>query len=127
MNLAVKRWDRLANDKTEWVSHMDANITSTIGLLVRTASSVHTRFELRDEHLTLLKQIQLNDDFIDLFYPFRFNQWFMKSSSGKYYVYSTETSAYELSSFEFSSGLQEFGINSMIIGNGPNELTLCDV
>jgi hypothetical protein len=127
MNAAVKRWDRLANDKTEWVSHMDANIASHIGLLVRTASSVHTRFEIRDENLVLLKQIQINDDFVDLFYPFRHNQWFIKSSSGKYYVYSTETNTHDLSSFEFPFGLQEFGINSMIIGSGQSELTLCDV
>jgi hypothetical protein len=126
-NAAVKRWDRLANDKTEWVSHMDTNISSQIGLLVRTASSVHTRFELRDESLVLLKQIQINDDFVDSFYPFRYNQWFIKSSSGKYYIYSTETNAYDLSSFEFPFGLQEFGINSIIIGSGQNELTLCDV
>jgi hypothetical protein len=127
MTTANKRWDRLANDKTEWVSHMDANIASHIGLLVRTASSVHTRFELRDEHLTLLKTIQLNDDFVDSFFPFRYNQWFIKSSSGKYYIYSNETSTYDLSSFEFPFGVQEFGINSMIIGNGQGELTLCDV
>ncbi|CAF0852955.1 unnamed protein product [Adineta steineri] len=127
VNLAVKRWDRLANDKTEWVSHMDANINSNIGLLIRTASSVHTRFEIRDETLNLLKQIQLNDDFVDSFYPFRSHQWYVKSSSGKYYIYSTETNTYEPSSFEFQFGLQEFGINSMIIGSGQNELTLCDV
>jgi len=127
MNLAVKRWDRLANDKTEWVSHMDANITSNIGLLIRTASSIHTRFEIRDEHLNLLKQIQLNDDFVDSFYPFRYNQWFIKCSSGKYYIYSTETNTSDISSFEFPFGLQEFGVNSMIIGSGQNELTLCDV
>ncbi|CAF1179755.1 unnamed protein product [Rotaria sordida] len=127
MNAPVKRWDRLANDKTEWVSHMDANLASNLGLLVRTASSVHTRFELRDEHLVLLKQIQLNDDFVDLFYPFRSNQWFIKSASGKYYIYSTETNTYDVSSFEFPFGLQEFGINSMVIGSGQNELILCDV
>ncbi|CAF2633730.1 unnamed protein product [Rotaria sp. Silwood2] len=126
MNAALKRWDRLANDKTEWVSHMDANIASNLGLLIRTASSVHTRFELRDEHLVLLKQIPLNDDFVDLFYPFRSNQWFIKSSSGKYYIYSMETNTYDLSSFEFPFGLQEFGLNSMVIGSGQNELTLCD-
>ena len=106
---------------------MDANIASNIGLLVRTASSVHTRFELRDENLSLLKQIQINEDFIDSFYPFRHNQWFIKSSSGKYYVYLTETNIYEVSSFEFPFGLQEYGLNSMIIGSGQNELTLCDV
>ncbi|UJR30277.1 hypothetical protein I4U23_017815 [Adineta vaga] len=127
MNGAVRRWDRLANDKTEWVSHMDANNSSQLGLLIRTASSVHTRFEIRDENLTLLKQIQLNDDYVDLFYPFRLNQWFIKSSAGKYYSYSMETSQCDPSSFEFPFGLQEFGINSMIIGSGPNELTLCDV
>jgi len=127
MAVAVKRWDRLANDKTEWVSHMDANIISVIGLLIRTASSVHTRFELRDENLVLLKQIQINEDFVDSFYPFRHNQWFIKSSSGKYYVYLNETNTYDLSSFEFPYGLQEFGISSMIIGSGQNELTLCDV
>ena len=106
---------------------MDANSASTIGLLVRTASSVHTRFELRDENLVLLKQIALNDDYVDIFYPFRHNQWFIKSSAGKYYLYSTDSHTYDLSSFEFPVGIQEFGLNSMIIGSGQNELTLCDV
>jgi hypothetical protein len=127
LTVAVKRWDRLANDKTEWVSHMDANTASNIGLLVRTASSVHTRFEIRDENLILLKQISINEDFVDSFYPFRYNQWFIKTSSGKYYIYSNETNTYDLSSFEFPSGIQEFGLNSMIIGNAQTELTLCDV
>lgn len=124
---AIKRWDRLANDKTEWVSHMDSNSASQIGLLVRTASSIHTRFELRDEHLTLLKQIALPDDFVDLFYPFRLHQWFLKGSSGKSYLHSSETQTTEPSSFEFPFGIQEFGANSMLIGHGQNELTLCDV
>lgn len=126
-SVAVKRWDRLANDKTEWVSHMDGNIASHLGLLIRTASSVNTRFELRDENLVLLRQIPLNDDFVDLFYPFRCNQWFIKSSSGKYYIYSYETNTYESSTFEFPFGLQEYGMNSLVIGNGQNELILCDV
>lgn len=117
----------MANDKTEWVSHMDANSASTIGLLVRTASSIQTRFELRDENLVLLKQISFNEDYVDIFYPFRQNQWFIKTSSTQFYLYSTETHTYDLSSFEFPVGLQEFGINSMIIGTGLNELTLCDV
>ena len=127
MNIATKRWDRLANDKTEWISHMDGNTASQLGLLVRTASSVHTRFELRDENLTLLKQIQLNNDFVDLFYPFRYDQWFIKSSSGKYYVYSTESNTCYLSSFEFPFGIQEFGVNSVVIGSKQGELMLCDI
>ncbi|CAF3426595.1 unnamed protein product [Rotaria socialis] len=126
VNIPVKRWDRLANDKTEWVSHMDTNIASQIGLLIRTSTSVHTRLELRDESLVLLKQIHLNDDFVDIFYPFRLNQWFIKSLSGKYYIYSVETNTYDLSSFEFPLGLQEYGVNSILIGSGQNELTLCD-
>lgn len=127
MSIPVRRWDRLANDKTEWISHMDANISSQIGLLIRTSASVHTRFELRDENLVLLKQIQLNDDFVDVFYPFRTNQWFIKSLSGKYYVYSGDTSTCELTSFEFPCGLHEYGVNSLIIGTGQNELKLYDV
>lgn len=127
MNAAIKRWDRLANDKTEWVSHMDANIVSQFGLLIRTASSVHTRFELRDENLVLIRHIQLTDDFVDAFYPFRHNQWFIKSSSNKFFIYSTETNTCDASSFDFPFGLQEFGINSIVIGSSPNELTFCDV
>ena len=123
----VKRWDRLANEKTEWVSHMDHNRLSQIGLLVRTASSIHTRFELRDEHMALIKQINLNDDFIDLFYPFRSNLWLIKSSSGHFYAYSNESQTVEPSPFEFPFGLQEFGINSIVVGQGPNEIKLCDV
>lgn len=106
---------------------MDHNRTSQIGLLVRTASSIHTRFELRDENLTLIKQIQLNDDFVDLFYPFRSNLWFIKSSSGHFYVYSNENQSIEVSSFDFPFGFQEFGINSIVVGQGPNEIKLCDV
>ena len=123
----VKRWDRLANEKTEWVSHMDHNQIGQIGLLVRTASSIHTRFELRDEQMTLIKQINLNDNFVELFYPFRSNLWFIKSSSGHYYVYSTENQTTENSTFDFPFGLQEFGVNSIIVGQGPNEIKLCDV
>lgn len=106
---------------------MDANVGSHIGLLVRTASSIHTRFELRDEHLNLLRQIPLNDDFVDLFFPFRSNQWFIKSTSGKYFIYLLETNSCDASSYEFPLGIQEFGINSLVVANGQNELVLCDV
>lgn len=106
---------------------MDHNRVAQIGLLVRTASSIHTRFELRDEHMTLLKQIPLNDDFVDIFYPFRANLWFIKSAAGHYYIYSSENQSVDNASFDFPYGLQEFGINSLVIGQGPNEIKLCDV
>mgnify|MGYP000285973057 CR=1 FL=1 len=89
--------------------------------------SIHAFLLMSNFNLNLMKKIQLQDDFVDLFYPFRCHQWYIKSASGKYYIYSTETSTHDVSSFEFPFGLQEFGINSMVIGSGPNELTLCDI
>jgi hypothetical protein len=127
VNEPIKSWNCLTDDKTEWVSYMDVNISSHLGLLIRTGSSICTRFELRDESLVVVKNVQLNNDFIDSFFPFRKHQWFIKSSSGKYYVYSIETDKYDLLLFEFPFGLQEFGINSIAIGAKNEELILADI
>jgi hypothetical protein len=96
-----------------------------IGLLIRRGETIYRRFELRDERLKFLKTIPL--DYINAIFPFRSDHWFVKSSSGKYYVYSTETDECHLSTLDFPFGLDEFGMNTIIIGSKQNELILCDI
>jgi hypothetical protein len=127
INECIKRWDCLTNDKNEWVSNMNTNSALQIGLLIRKGSTIYRRFELRDEQLNFLKKIQLDNDYIDAFFPFRSHHWFMKSLSGKYYIYSTETNQYHLSAFDFPFGLEEFGMNTIVIGTKQEELIYCDM
>jgi len=127
MNECIKRWDCLTDDKNEWISNMNTNSDLYIGLLIKKGSSIYKRFELRDEYMNVMKNIQLDNDFIDKFFPFRNNHWFIKSLSGKYYIYSQETDKYYSSSFDFPYGVQEFGINTIVIGNKSGELMYCDI
>ncbi|CAF3183191.1 unnamed protein product [Rotaria socialis] len=127
MNECIKRWDCLTDDKNEWISHMNTNSNSTIGLLICRGSSIYRRFELRNENLYLLKIVQLENDYVDAFFPFQHNYWFIKSSSGKYYVYSVEKNTSYVSAFNFPFGVQEFGINSIVIGTEQEKLILSDI
>ncbi|CAF4618400.1 unnamed protein product [Rotaria sp. Silwood1] len=127
LNECIKRWDCLTNDKNEWISHMNTISNLYIGLLICKGSTIYRRFELRDKNLNLLKIIQLDNDYVDRFFPFRNHYWFIKSLSGKYYIYSIETNTYHLSSFDFPLGLEEFGINSLVIGIDEKKLILCDI
>ncbi|CAF3878810.1 unnamed protein product, partial [Rotaria sordida] len=127
LNECINRWDCLTNDKNEWISYINIISNLHIGLLICRGSSIYRRFELRNENLNLLKIIQLDNDYVDRFFPFRNNYWFIKSLSEKYYIYSIETNTYHLSSFDFPFGLQEFGINSIVIGIEQDKLILCDI
>ncbi len=123
----INRWECLTNDKNEWVSDMKTNSALDLGLIIRRGSSIYRRFELRDQSLNLLKTIQLDNDYIDGIYPFGNNHWFIKSLSSKYYIYSKELDKFDLLLFDFPFGLEEFAINSMVIGNKQGELTLRDI
>ncbi|CAF0736761.1 unnamed protein product [Adineta steineri] len=127
MDECIKHWTCLTNDKTEWISHMNTNSSLQIGVLIHRGSSIYRRFELRDEHLNFLKKIQLDNDYIDAFFPFQSNYWFIKSLSNKYFIYSTDTNIYNLSTFDFPFGLQQFGVNSIVISNDKEELMICDI
>lgn len=106
---------------------MKTNSALDLGLIIRRGSSIYRRFELRDQSLNLLKTIQLDNDYIDGIYPFGNNHWFIKSLSSKYYIYSKELDKFDLLLFDFPFGLEEFAINSMVIGNKQGELTLRDI
>lgn len=125
MNECLKHWDDLTKEKNEWVCSMNTNSALQIGLLIRRGETIYRRFELRDETLRFLKTISL--DYINAIYPFRCNHWFMKNSSGKYYIYATETDECLLSTPEFPFGVEEFGKNMLVIGNKKNELSFCDI
>lgn len=127
INECTKQCDCLTNDKNEWLSSMNTNSDSHIGLLIRKGSSMYTRFELRDKNLNIIKIIELNNDFIKEFYPFQNSYWFIKSLSGKYYFYSKETDEYFLSKFDFPFGIQELGMNAIVIGNEQGELIYRDI
>lgn len=127
INEFFKRWDNLTDDKNEWILNMNTNSNFNIGLLISKAVSIYRRFELRDENLHLLKVVQLDNDYVENFFPFQYNYWFIKSLSGKYYIYSTETHTYSLSSFDFPLGLETFGINSIVKTTNQEELVFCDI
>jgi hypothetical protein len=105
------------------MSDMNTNSALHIGLIIRKGSSIYRRFELRDENLNILKTIQLDNDYIDAIFPFGYNHWFIKRLAGKYYIYLTEISK---SPFDFPFGLEEFAINSIVIGSKSGELSICD-
>jgi hypothetical protein len=125
MNGCLKHWDNLTKDKNEWVCSMNTNSALQVGLLIRRGETIYRRFELRDERLRFLKTISL--DYINAIYPFRSHHWFMKSSSDKYYIYSNEKNECRLSRFDFPFGVEEFGANTIVIGNKQNELIFRDI
>jgi hypothetical protein len=104
---------------------MNTNSILQTGLLIRRGETIYRRFELRDERLEVLKQIPL--DYVAAIYPIRSQFWFIKTSSEKYHVYSNETGKYVAFDFNFPFGLDEFGLNTIIIGNTQNELNFCDI